>query len=153
MIWPGSCRNEIFGGGRRDMYEFSNKTSPVFKLTTFGIQWAGSVPWRIIAFDRVWKNVNAFGIARSTSTQNTASWCFFQTLCKYCARRGMLKSIFAGSWWPLSLGSMGKKNTVCLLLECWPLNINPLLTIKWRLNAHSVVNMLEESTLNYHNVL
>ena len=33
-----SCRNEIFGGGRRDMYVFSYQTSPVFSLTTFIIQ-------------------------------------------------------------------------------------------------------------------
>ena len=33
-----SCFNEIFGGGRDDMYTFSYKTSPVFSLTTFGIQ-------------------------------------------------------------------------------------------------------------------
>ena len=33
-----SWRDEIFGGGRGDMYAFSNETSPVFNLTTFGIQ-------------------------------------------------------------------------------------------------------------------
>ena len=33
-----SCFSEIFGGGRGDMYAFSYKTSPVFNLTTFGIQ-------------------------------------------------------------------------------------------------------------------
>ena len=33
-----SCFNEIFGGGRGDMYAFSFKTSPVFNLTTFGRQ-------------------------------------------------------------------------------------------------------------------
>ena len=33
-----SWRSEIFGGGRGDMYDFSNKTSPVFNLTTFGRQ-------------------------------------------------------------------------------------------------------------------
>ena len=31
-------RSEIFGGGRGDMCAFSYKTSPVFNLTTFGIQ-------------------------------------------------------------------------------------------------------------------
>ena len=29
---------EIFGGSRGDMYAFSYKTSPVFSLTTFGLQ-------------------------------------------------------------------------------------------------------------------
>ena len=33
-----SWRSEIFGGSRGDMYAFSYKTSPVFNLTTFGIQ-------------------------------------------------------------------------------------------------------------------
>ena len=33
-----SCFSEIFGGGRGDMHAFSYKTSPVFSLTTFGIQ-------------------------------------------------------------------------------------------------------------------
>ena len=33
-----SCFSEIFGGGRGDMLTFSYKTSPVFSLTTFGIQ-------------------------------------------------------------------------------------------------------------------
>ena len=33
-----SCFNEIFGGNRGDMFTFSKMTSPVFSLTTFGIQ-------------------------------------------------------------------------------------------------------------------
>ena len=33
-----SCFNEIFGGGRDDMFTFSYKTSPVVILKTFGIQ-------------------------------------------------------------------------------------------------------------------
>ena len=33
-----SCFNEIFGGSRGDIYTFSYKTSPIFILTTFGIQ-------------------------------------------------------------------------------------------------------------------
>ena len=67
------------------------------------------------------------------STQYTASWCFFHALCKYCARRGTLKSIFSGSLCSLSLRSISRKNTVCLLLEFWPPGINPLLMIEWRL--------------------
>ena len=38
LVQSWSCRNEILGGGRGDMYDFSHKTSPVFNLTTFGIQ-------------------------------------------------------------------------------------------------------------------
>ena len=49
-----SCFSEIFGRSRSDMHTFSFKTSPVFTLTTFGIHWAGSDPWRMIAFDRAW---------------------------------------------------------------------------------------------------
>ena len=52
QLW--SCFKEIFGGGRRDKYCLSYNFSPVFNLSTFTIQWAGSVPWRIIAFDLVW---------------------------------------------------------------------------------------------------
>ena len=37
--------------GRGDKYDFSHKTSPIFNLTIFEIQLAGSVPWRTIAFD------------------------------------------------------------------------------------------------------
>ena len=68
----------------------------------------------------------------------TASWCFFHALCRYCARRGTEKSICSGSLWLLSLGSISRKNTVCLLLEFWPPGINSLLMIKWRLNAHAL---------------
>ena len=88
------------------------------------------------------------------STQCTASWCLFLAPCRYCARRGTFKSILSGSLCPFSLGSIGKKNTVCLLLEFWPTRIKPLLIIVWRLKSTSnVVNMLEESALNYHIVL
>ena len=36
LVQSWSCRNEIFGGGRGDMYDFTFETSPVFNLTTFG---------------------------------------------------------------------------------------------------------------------
>ena len=52
QLW--SCFNEIYGGGREDKYRLSYNISPVFNPSTFEIQWAGSVPWRIITFDRVW---------------------------------------------------------------------------------------------------
>ena len=82
-----SSMRSFFGGGRGDKHGLSYKTFPIFNLSTFGIQQTESVPWRTIAFDRVRWNVNPFRIARSISTQNTAS-CFFHALCKYCARRG-----------------------------------------------------------------
>ena len=112
-----SWRNEIFGGGRGDMNTFLYKTSPMFSLTAFGIQQAGSVSWRMITFDRVWQNFNPFRIAMLMSTQNTASWSLFHALCKCCARRGTFKSISSRSLWLLSIGSTSKENTVCILLE------------------------------------
>ena len=54
LIQLRSCVKEIFIGGRGDKYRHSFNISPIFNLSTFKIQWAGSVPWRIIAFDRVW---------------------------------------------------------------------------------------------------
>ena len=68
------------------------------------------------AFDRVWYNFNPFWIARSMSTQYTASWCLFHALCRYFAWRGTFKSISSGSLWLLSLGSTDRKNTVCHIL-------------------------------------
>ena len=43
QLW--SCFNEIFGGGRGDKYRLSNKTSPVFNLSTFwnAISWKCSL--------------------------------------------------------------------------------------------------------------
>ena len=35
LVQSWSCRNEIFGGGRGDMYDFSYKTSPVFHPNNF----------------------------------------------------------------------------------------------------------------------
>ena len=63
---------------------------------------------------------------------------FLHALCRYCARHGTFKSIFSGSLWLLSIGSISRKNTVCLLLEFWPPGINPELMIEWRLNAHPI---------------
>ena len=46
-----------------------------------------------IVFDRM----SIFRIARSISTQKTASWCLFHALYTYRARRGTEKSICSGS--------------------------------------------------------
>ena len=69
-------------------------------------------------------------------TQYTASWCLFHALCRYCAWRGTLKSITSGSLWLLSLRFTGRKNTVCLLLNIWPPDINPELMMECKLIAH-----------------
>ena len=44
----------IFGGSRGDAYTFSYMISPYSIITVFGIQYAGSVSWKMIAFDLVW---------------------------------------------------------------------------------------------------
>ena len=75
------------------------------------------------------------------STQYTASWCLFHALCRYCAWRGTLKSIVSGFLCSLSTGSTSRKNTVCLLLELWPPNINPELMIECRLKAHPTLHL------------
>ena len=55
---------------------------------------------------------------------------------------------------PLSLGSIGQKKTVCLLLEFWPPDLNPMLMIGMKIKRTSnMVNMMEESALNYNIVL
>ena len=131
-----SCFNDLFGGGRGDMYAFSFKTSPVFNLTTFEIQYAVSVSWRMMAFGRVWWNFNPFFIARYMSAQYTASWCLFHALCMFCAWSSTLKSIVSTSLWFLSMGSTGRKNTLCLLLNFWSAGINPKLMMECKLIAH-----------------
>ena len=64
-------------------------------------------------------------VSRIYSTPYTAIWCFFHFFWWYHARRGTLQSIVSGSLWFLSMGSTDVKNTVCLLLKCWPPGINP----------------------------
>ena len=59
MFWTQFTFPFVFQGNpwwrpRGDKCTFSYMTSPIFSLTTFGTQKAGSVPWKIIAFDRVW---------------------------------------------------------------------------------------------------
>ena len=46
------------------------------------------------------------------------------------------KSIFAGSWCPLSLGSIGKKNTICLLLEFGPPSIKSIVDDRMKIKKH-----------------
>ena len=65
------------------------------------------------------------------STQCTASWCLFHALCSYCAWRGTLKSITSRSLWLLSIGSTGRKNSVC----CSNFDLQ-VLTPNWWQNAN-----------------
>ena len=44
LVQLRSCFKEIFGGGRGEKYCLSYNFSPVFNLSTFTIQWDGSVP-------------------------------------------------------------------------------------------------------------
>ena len=53
LLQSRSCLKEIFGGGRGDKYCLSYN-SPFFNLSALTMQFAGSAPWRIIAFDLVW---------------------------------------------------------------------------------------------------
>ena len=51
---PIMFQGNLWRLSRECMYNFSNTTSPVSIRTTFGMQLAGSVSWRMMAFDRVW---------------------------------------------------------------------------------------------------
>ena len=79
---------------------------------------------------------NPFFRARLMSTQYTVFWCFFHALCMYYAWRGAFMSIVSRSLWFLSMGSTGRKKTVCLLLKICPPGINPELMMKCKLIAH-----------------
>ena len=88
------------------------------------------------------------------STQYTASWCFFHSLCKYCARRGTFKSIFSRSLCSLFLGSISTKE-YCLSLA-WILTSKYQSIVDERMKikrTSDVVNMMKESALNFHIVL
>ena len=61
---------------------------------------------------------------------------FFHALWMYRARRGAPKSVVSGSLCSLSIGSTGRKNTVCRLLKFWPPGINPELMMESKLIAH-----------------
>ena len=76
------------------------------------------------------------------STQCNVFWCFFHALCMYCAWRGAFKSIVSGSLCFLSMGSTSRKNTVCLLLKCWPPGINPELMMECKLIASCKVGSM-----------
>ena len=60
LVQLRSRLKEIFGGGRGDRYCLSYNFSPLFNLSALTMQFAGSVPWRIIAFDLVWLELQSF---------------------------------------------------------------------------------------------
>ena len=130
MFWTSvslPCFKEIFGGSRGDMYTLSSKTSPVSNPNNFRNTVRWSVSWKMITFDRVWKNANVFSIAKLMSTQHAASWSLFRALCRHCAWRGTFKSITSGSLW-LSIGSTSRKNTVF----CSKFGIQILISNRWK---------------------
>ena len=72
----------------------------------------------------------------------------------HCGRRGTEKSICSGSLWFSSLGSMGKKNTVCLLLESWTSRYQSIVDNRVKIEcASNVVDVMEYSTPNHYIVL
>ena len=130
-----SWYKEIFGGSRGNMHAFFQMRLLQFqsvnffecnKLEVFLATWFRSNLMEWWSFPKCKININPI--------YNV--WCFSHALCKCCARRCAFKSIFVHLW-ALFLGSKSKKNTVHLLLEFWPSNINPLLTTEWKLNAHA----------------
>ena len=84
------------------------------------------------------------------STQNTASWCLFHELCKYCARRGTFKSRFLKVFVP---ESSDRKNTVSLpriLASKYQSIVDDRIRVK---RTSNMVNKMEESARNDNSVL
>ena len=72
-----------------------------------------------------------------------------------CAGRGTLKSITSGSLWLLSIGSTGRKNTVCLFSQILTSQYQTRICDGMQIESTSdMVNVLEETVaLNHHIVL
>ena len=131
-----SCLKEIFGAvevihilSRVWFLQFpSEQLSGYNKLGVYCKGWLRSIVFdrtSTLSFEQAWYQPN---------TQ--CFWCFFHALCMYRARRGASKSIFSGSLCSLSIGSTGRKNTVCRLLKFWPPGTNPELMMECKLIAH-----------------
>ena len=90
--------------------------------------------WHSIVSDRT----SILSSEQDECRPNIVFWCFFHALCMSCARRGAPKSIVSGSLCSLSIGSTGRKNTVCLLLKICPPGINPELMMECKLIAHPI---------------
>ena len=143
-----SWRSERFSDDRVDINAITNKTSPVFNPTVFGMQWVGSVPWRMIAFDRVWWNVDPFRIARSISHKYVAFWCFFHARIVWYIQVNLFR------FFVLSVLDQQAKKNVCLL--AWILTSKNQFIVDNRMKTKRTSNMvfmMEESALNYHIVL
>ena len=76
------------------------------------------------------------------STQYTVFWCFFHAFCWYHARRGASTSILFGSLCSLFIGSTGRKNTVCLLLNFFL----PVSILNWWWNVNWLHIRCDECT-------
>ena len=140
-----SCFNEIFGGGRGDMCDFSYKTSPVFNLTTFGItSWKCSLKDNCIGSCLM--ECQSLSDRKIDINPNTASWCFFQALCTYCARRGT--RIFM-----IFVSGINGQEEHCLSsarTSRYQSNVDDRVKIE---RTSNVVDMIECSTLNNFIVL
>ena len=107
--------------------------------------WSAAADWANTTVSRQWCSRGRrlllakfclFGSGRAPNLNSSPRWSSDETICKHCVRRITLNSIFSGSLCSLSLGSISRKNNVCILLEFWPPGITPELMIEWRLNAH-----------------
>ena len=130
---------KIFGRGRGDACTFSHMISPVPIMTTFGIQLAGSVLWRTMAFDlSLIEFFNPIFWVSLMSTQHTMFWCFFHAVCRCRARRGAFRSTVSGFLRSLFIKYTNVKNTVCLLLKfCLP-GINSESVLECKLIAQPI---------------
>ena len=112
-----SCFKEILGGGRGDANTFSYMTSPVFHPNNFRNTISRECFVNNDSFRSSLIELQSFLQSNIDVYPKTVLWCFFHALCMCCAWRVEYKSIVPGSLWFLSMGSTGRKNTVCLLLK------------------------------------
>ena len=94
---------------RSDENTCSCTISPDPIMIAFGIQQAGSLWLKMIAFDRVSHNLHPFFWASLLSPQDTVFGGFFHTLCLYQERCGAYKLISSESWCPFSMGLIRKE--------------------------------------------
>ena len=94
-ISPSGCRATSEPNCRGDMYTSSYDISPVISLTTSGMEEAGSVSWKMIAFDWVWSNVNYFSIERlcwPNKRRLESRPCIVQVLCTtWCIQVNLIR--------------------------------------------------------------
>ena len=103
----------------------------------------------MIAFDRVCWNFNPFRIARSISTQNTASWCLFHALC--CVVHDPVHSSQCVTF----VHRINKQEKYCLslartLTSRYPSRVDDRMKIE---RTSNMVNILEKVARNHNIVL